>query len=90
MSVANELTIWGYSLPPTDFHSSWLLRQAREAPLHKLVIINPQAASEKTGKVKATFIRRFKNAFRGRIKEIDISVFRTFGDYVEGNEVPYE
>ena len=67
MVTVNELIIWGYSLPPTDFYASWLLRQAREAPLDKLVLINPEVVSKTTKKVSlgVTFITDFRtNNFR--------------------------
>ena len=30
LAHADELVVWGYSLPPTDFYAKWLLRQARQ------------------------------------------------------------
>ena len=46
ISFANELIVWGYSLPPTDFYSLWLLRQARESPLQRITLINPSVTSK--------------------------------------------
>lgn len=89
MTTANELTIWGYSLPPTDFYSSWLLQQARKAPLNKLVIINPAIVTT-TGKVRKTFVRRFKYIFLGKTKAIDIFLYKTFEDYAKAKDIPYK
>ena len=53
ISRTDEIIIWGYSLPPTDFYSKWLFRQTKEN-LKAVSIINP-ACFEKV-KRKGKFI----------------------------------
>lgn len=77
---ATDLIIWGYSLPPTDFYSKWLLRQARNAPLEKLVIINHEIA-DPSGKENITFKKRFSEIYCGLPVEDKISCFRNFEEY---------
>jgi len=75
IATAEELLVWGYSLPPTDFHSTWLFRQAREGPLKKLVLINPSEG----------YFSRFVDMFRGRT--VKISAYRNYHDFINGNPV---
>jgi hypothetical protein len=44
---ADEIIIWGYSLPPTDFLVFGLLRQARDKSLKRLILINPNIVRRK-------------------------------------------
>lgn len=87
LSSVDELIIWGYSLPPTDFHSRWLLRQARHAPLKKIILINPSVATAK-GEVNRSFISNFTKIFYGK-SEITLQLFKNFSDYINEDEVPY-
>ena len=89
MVTVDELIIWGYSLPPTDFYASWLLRQAREAPLSKLVLINPEVVSKKAGKVMlgVKFIRKFYDLFRRKLPKESITIYESFEDYTSNNNV---
>lgn len=82
LRVANELIIWGYSMPPTDFHTSWLMRQAREAPLHKLAIVNPEV-----DKPSASLARRVREIFHGKLSEEQVFLYRSFGDYSKDKPV---
>ena len=76
IKVANELIVWGYSLPPTDFYASWLLRQARVAPLKKLTIINPEVT-------KDGFVSRFYEFFRDLIPDSEVYRFEGFDQYYQ-------
>lgn len=88
LSSANELIIWGYSLPPTDFYSSWLLRQSREAQPQSLVIINPSVlGGKKQVRLNSSFVRRFYNIFRGKIAKESISLYESFEDYCNDNNI---
>lgn len=80
LTLANEVIIWGYRLPHTDFYVSWLLQQAREAPLKNLIIINPRLVSKK-GRIQTSFVRRFYNIFRGVITKESILLYESFEDY---------
>jgi hypothetical protein len=83
LNSAEELIIWGYSLPPTDFYCHWLLRQARESPLRSLVIINPSVFHRYRGKKKqhTVFIRRFYDIFKDKISNNSLYLYESFADY---------
>lgn len=81
ISHADELIIWGYSLPATDFYASWLLRQARKGPLRKLAIINPDVVSKNGERLKREFVDKFYNLYRGKVPENEILLFESFEDY---------
>lgn len=89
ISIANEIVVWGYSLPPTDFYASWLLRQAREAPLEKLIIINPNVVTKARSKttLSLSFIRKFYDIFRGKISKSSIQLFESLDDYYSGRDI---
>ncbi|MBW2330827.1 MAG: hypothetical protein JRF30_07845 [Deltaproteobacteria bacterium] len=88
ISSVEELIIWGYSMPPTDFHSAWLLRQCRKNPPKRLLIINPSVKTKKNT-VAAGFVRRFYEIFRGKIekKKESLSLFENFSDYHDGVDI---
>jgi len=86
---ATEIIIWGYSLPPTDFHSLWLIRQGRIAPLKKLVIINPHVTIESkkknSKKLRTEFINRFRNIFNDM--EVKLLLYESFSDYSNSKDI---
>lgn len=85
----SELVIWGYSMPPTDFYSKWLLRQAREAPLKKIIIINPYVVIKKKRRyVRTAFVNKFRDVFCGRIRNDRIFLCESFKDYAENRFLP--
>jgi len=51
LESAEEIVIWGYRLPPTDFYSNWLLSKTSEK-IKKVSIINPECILK--GKWKKT------------------------------------
>ena len=77
---ATELIIWGYSLPPTDFYSDWLMRQARNAPLSKLSIINPEAIDKSKTKI-GPIVGRFRDMFRKKSTHPEVIIYEYFSDY---------
>lgn len=86
MKSASEINIWGYSLPPTDFYSEWLLRQARHSKeLKKINIINPSIVKHSEGlgedEIDYSFIAKFYLLFYGRISAENIGVFKNFDDF---------
>jgi hypothetical protein len=89
LTSVNELIIWGYSLPPTDFYSFWLLRQTRESSNLKLKIINPEVLTKLRGeyRMKVEFIKNFYNIFRGKISKESISLYYSFGNYVADKDI---
>ena len=88
MSIAEEIVIWGYSLPPTDFYASWLLSQARQAPLTRLSIINPNVIK---GKKKITkdfqFVKRFYDVFRNKLPATSVRLYENYLDYEDNKQV---
>lgn len=89
ISIANEIVVWGYSLPPTDFYTSWLLRQAREAPLERLIIINPSVVTKTRAKLtlSISFIRKFYDILRGKISKDSIRLFESLDDYYSDRDI---
>ena len=88
--VANELIIWGYSLPATDFYSEWLLREARKSKyLKKLILINPSNVKKDKLRnyVSHASVARFYNLFRDIIPKESIELYEYFEDYVAKNDL---
>jgi hypothetical protein len=83
MASVNNLVIWGYSLPPTDFYASWLLRIVREAPLERVTIINPEVVNKTKSKtsIGISFIRKFYDLVRKKIDKDSLFLYETFEDY---------
>lgn len=65
LSQAEEVVIWGYSLPETDHWSKWLLGHlwGPEASCKKLTIINPEVAGYNRTKQCKTLKRSFVSKF---------------------------
>jgi len=78
IATASMLIVWGYSLPPTDFHSMWLFRQARKALLQNLVLINPLVDDP-------NYVLRFREIFRG--KDAKISLYKSYEDFAKAHPV---
>jgi hypothetical protein len=89
LSSVNELIIWGYSLPPTDFYSFWLIRQSRQSSNLSVNIINPEVLTKLKGeyRMNVKFVRKFYNIFRGKISKESISLYYSFGDYIAGKDI---
>jgi hypothetical protein len=91
LSSVDELIIWGYSLPPTDFYSSWLIRKARESSISKLAIINPSVCigngDNKKMKIETKFIRRFYDIFHDKLRKEAIYLYESFGDFCNSLDV---
>jgi len=87
ISVANTIVIWGYSLPPTDYYSKWLLRQACKKYLKHLVIINKSVVKEKnrSNELNKDFINKFMYIFRDKFTKSSmkksVELYETFADY---------
>lgn len=79
--TANEIIIWGYSLPQTDFYSLWLLRQFNRKLLKRVLVIDP-IAFEGNGKEKL-FKARISEPFSGCLGGSDIQYYRSFRNYLE-------
>lgn len=86
MQTVEHLIIWGYSLPATDYHSKWLLRQARHKHLKKLTIINP-AILTKRKRGFTNYKRNIVDMFKGQLDMSSIELYETFSDYVSDIDV---
>lgn len=80
MQHANEVDIWGYSLPPTDFFSDWLLRHARSSRCKRLVLINPEVCVD-SETLNIPFIRRFVRALRAPGSPIALELYTSYDKY---------
>lgn len=81
VETANDLIIWGYSLPETDFYSSWLLRNARKT-LNTLTIINPDVIVGDKRKINENYLARFRDIFKGFLQDDSIMLYENFNDYL--------
>ena len=86
INMADEIIIWGYSLPPTDFYSKWLFRQVKEN-LKTVSIINP-ACFNKVKKEKnpiyqrnLIFLRPFLELFQYKTEKNKLEYYENFKDY---------
>jgi hypothetical protein len=85
IDVADEVLVWGYSLPATDFFSEWLLRQGRRHWPRTLVIINPAVCQGSSNRrVDFGFVGRFVDALRTELDDLSITLFESYGDYERG------
>jgi len=90
---ADEVIVWGYSLPATDHWSRWLMGHVwgPEASCRKLVIINPQVAAfsrrKKVVVPRTDFIERFYPWRDLSLREIKIEAYELYDLYVKGEAV---
>lgn len=87
MSNADEIVIWGYSLPPTDFYSKWLFRQSKEK-LKSVSIINPACYLKVKRKNKFDYQRNLKQflnpfieLFEHKVEKNKLEYYENFTDY---------
>ncbi len=86
ISRADEIVIWGYSLPSTDFYSKWLFRQTKEN-LKAVSIINPACFKKvkREGKFeyekKLKFLKPFVELFKYKTEKNKIEYYENFKDY---------
>ena len=89
LQSADELVIWGYRLPPTDFYNRWLLRQKSEK-LKKVSIINPECFNKrKNNKLQRNmiFLEPFLDIFKSNKAATEISYYENYSDYI--NNIKY-
>jgi hypothetical protein len=89
---AEEVVIWGYSLPETDHWSRWLINHIWKegASCKKLIIINPEVASY--SRIKKVKIKRgnFVSKFKPQIPElskVEINLYELYDLYKKGEEI---
>jgi len=85
LAQAEVLVVWGYSLPPTDFFSAWLLRTISPQRLAQVILINPALirGSRKSPKLSRMFLNRFDHLLRSGMANGSVHLHLTFADYVD-------
>ena len=89
LKSTDELVIWGYRLPPTDFYNRWLFRQKSDK-LKKVSIINPECFNKiKNNKLQRNmiFLEPFLDIFKASKTATEISYYENYGDYL--NNIKY-
>ncbi len=82
ISSADELLIWGYSLPPTDIHANWLLRQI-DYTIKAVTIINPSIIrkSESTT-YNNIYLRHIFSPIEHKLDNSEIYLYEDIDDYL--------
>jgi hypothetical protein len=89
LQSADELVIWGYRLPPTDFYNRWLFRQKSDK-LKKVSIINPECFRKRKNKElrkNKIFLEPFLDIFEASKIVPEISYYENYSDY--NNNIKY-
>ena len=89
LQSADELVIWGYRLPPTDFYNRWLFRQKSDK-LKKVSIINPECFRNRKNKElrkNNIFLEPFLDIFEASKIVPEISYYENYSDY--NNNIKY-
>ncbi len=83
MGQGSEVVVWGYSLPPTDFFSEWILRHAKSTRCKRLVLINPDVFEHDNGvtRLNAAFISRFVRTLSRPGRTIQLEVYSNFNEF---------
>jgi hypothetical protein len=85
VDAADEVLVWGYSLPPTDFFSEWLLRQRRTYRRRALTLINPAVCQGNAKRrVNGAYVGRFVDALRSEADDVRVRLFESYADYEAG------
>jgi len=87
LKSADELVIWGYRLPPTDFYNMWLFRQKSDK-LKRVSIINPECVRRINKKLKENnpFLKPFLDIFKASKIEPEMSYYKNYTDYVDNKK----
>jgi len=84
IQAAEELVIWGYSLPPTDFYAENLLRRTRKKELHKVDLVNPEVVYHMHEvRRNRIFIRRFEDVV-GLKWGKGLEIYESIEDWING------
>lgn len=89
LECASEVVLWGYSLPPTDFYSSWLLRHVSASQLNSITIVNPEVVRGGRGKVRLNieYVSRLVPRSKFKDKAFNLRLFESYQDFVAGCEL---
>ena len=80
---ADHIIIWGYSLPPTDFYSRWLLSNMNESiSLNGLTLINPNVINvSKESTINFQYIEKFYDLAKRVLPKDRVLIFSDIEDY---------
>jgi hypothetical protein len=84
--IAQEIVIWGYRLPPTDFYSKWLLSKT-SISIKQISIINPDCILSGKGKDIRLNRKNFLKPFFDIYREKKVILYKDFQDYLQGREL---
>lgn len=85
LDVAQEIVIWGYRLPPTDFYSNWLLNKT-STNVKTVSIINPDCTLPgKRGNDRN--IKNFLQPFYDIYGEKKIVLYKDYKNYLSKNRI---
>lgn len=90
MSNADELILWGYSAPPTDFFATWLIANAFRSNLRRLTVINSGLVTQDEGGTPSLdegLLTRVAPKVGQARHSIDARFYLTFKDYRVGREL---
>ncbi len=85
ISVADEIIIWGYSLPPTDFYAYWLLKHT-DKMCSKIALINPGALNKNRDRKNIAFLKPFRDVFSW-VDRSKTELYECFQDYCEKHDI---
>ena len=85
-----QMIVWGYSLPPTDFWANWLIRGIAAGRCQSVVIINPEVKFRREDRHNLTFVRRFIPQILRDAAWFKCYVCLSYDDYAGGRlqEIP--
>jgi len=97
LQEADEIVVWGYSLPPTDFRAARVLRYFpredetipfQQRKLQRYTLINPSVVSGKHPKTLGkAYIRHMLDPVRQRVDKENVELYEDFKKFVAGATV---
>jgi hypothetical protein len=86
ISNCQRLVIWGYSFPPTDFYSKWLISKNSNS-IEDLIIINPNLIRNTQRNIfrNSIFFNNIKSVLP--IVNINTSYYEYFKDFISHNDI---
>jgi len=86
LEATQEIVIWGYSLPPTDFYSNWLLSKTNNK-IKKVSIVNPDCILSSDKKDVRLNRKNFLKPFYDIYGEKKIILYKNYQDYLSGRRI---
>jgi len=88
LASANEIIIWGYSLPPTDFYSNWLMRRNCPRQLDRLILINPDCVTKNKKDIGRPFLKKILDIYKSKLyPKSKPQLYENFEDYYHERNV---